>query len=139
VSVVETSVLIPQSSGIPQGAYFFKGPWKIAWSDKQTVTYSAQCSESIAPPGTPVWNGFAACILTDASNGDVITITASCALSAPTEGNCFGYLKSDIGTFIGRSGTISWHDTLVNDKSVPAGSVVPGSKIIHSGTGQWYE
>lgn len=130
---VDTSVLVPHSSGMPQGAYFMTGTWMIDWSAGKTATYASQCTESIAPPGMPVWNGFGACVLTDKANGDVITITASCTLSKPTEGNCFGYLKSDTGTFKGRSGTISWHDTLHSN------DLVVGSVITQTGAGQWYE
>jgi hypothetical protein len=89
--------------------------------------------------GTSPWNGYAACILTNKDNGEVITVTSHCFLNAPTEGNCFGKVNVAAGPRQGRRATITWHDTLINDVSVQPGAVVIGSKINGRGAGVWYQ
>ena len=92
------------------GAGFNEGESQTVYASGQKTTTKNTCAGWGAPAGSP-FTDEGVCTFTEGAN-DKASIVFSCVSDAKTgAGDCWGALRGVAGRNMGKTGTISWHQT----------------------------
>jgi hypothetical protein len=92
------------------GAGFNEGETQVAYALGQKATQKYTCAGWSAPMGSQ-FTDEGICTYSEGAN-DKASILFSCVSDAKTgTGDCWGGLRGTAGRFMGKTGTVSWHQT----------------------------
>lgn len=113
-SHVVNSVMVTDDTMGQIGAVFNEGQAEGIYSTGEKLGSNSSCVAWTPQPGGP-FTQQGACTYTE-TNGDKASIAFSCASDMKTGvGDCWGALHGISGRHAGKTGTISWHQTLDTD------------------------
>jgi hypothetical protein len=126
VGTTQNAINAPVLGDKPVMAVFIETKATITYASGKAATNLGHCASWSTTPGS-TFEIDGACVDTE-SNGDQDSIVYGCdyADKERTKADCWGYLTGMSGGLAGKSGTISWHQ-----------SISPDGKGAANGVGQW--